>query len=369
MKIGIDVMPLQNELTGVGNYLLRLLEELIPLRPHDTFYLYRTHTNPLLQRLAQSPRVFLRTNSLFGFSEALWSQTTLAWMCYKDQIDLFWGATQSLPLLTAKRQKHLLTIYDFAYLLYPETVSSMRGRYLRIFSKFFYKKADIRTAISRGTADRLQQLFSLETQKIIPPPPPHFLQKDNVQNPASLKKLLNSYGLEEKKYFLMIGTLEPRKNICMTLQAYMRLARQKKINPLVLVGKLGWKDKAIQKEIDQLAYEIPNQVKVLGYIEETCLYDLLRGAQAYLMPSFYEGYGMPIAEARSLKTPVICSNIPEMIEAAEGDAFFLDLHNFEANLHEALTSPLPAPKKCTYPTSLALATLLSQQIDILSRDL
>jgi glycosyltransferase involved in cell wall biosynthesis len=355
MKIGIDVMPLDTQLTGVGNYLLRLLEELIPLRPEDTFYLYRTDCNAVVKKLAQSPRVILRTNRFLGISEALWSQTTLAWMCYQDKLDLFWGATQSLPLMSAKGQKHLLTIYDFAYLLYPHTVSYFRGVYLRLLGKFFYKKADIRTAISEGTAKRLQELFTLKTDRVIRPPLPPGMPQPGAH--------LRCFGLEEKKYYLMVGTLEPRKNICATLKTYREIASQSTIDPLVLVGKAGWKQTPIKQEINRLICERPHQIKILGYIEEPSLRNLIRGAKAYIMPSLYEGYGMPIAEARSLGTPVICSRIPEMIEAAEGDAFFLNLDNFEADLRKALTSPLPSPKKCGYPSSRELAILLSQAID------
>lgn len=359
MKIGIDAMPLDTQLTGVGNYLLRLLEELIPLRPRDTFYLYRTKSNDVVKNLLQFPNVKLRTNRFLGISEALWSQTTLAWMCYQDKLDLFWGATQSIPLLSAKRQKHLLTIHDFAYLLYPQTVSHIRGIYLRFFDKFFYKKADIRITNSEGTAYRLKKLFALDTHKVILPP----LPSATLPNEECWQYL----GLEEKKYYLMVGTLEPRKNICAMIKAYRKIASQNKIDPLVLVGKSGWKDILIKQEIERLLNEMPNQIKILGYLADSSLHNLIKGAKAYIMPSLYEGYGLPIAEARSLGTPVICSRVPEMVEAAEGDAFFLNLDNFEVELRESLTSSLPSPKKCGYPTARESTILLSQTIDVLMK--
>lgn len=335
MKIGIDATPLKENLTGVGNYVYYLLEGLIRKRVEDHFFLYAIRRSSRLAKLAEHKNVTVRVNPFLGFSEALWSQTTLAWLCRKDQINLFWGTTQSVPLWA--NHKSLITVYDFTYRLYPKTVSRVRGTYLRWFGKHLYKKADVMTTISQGTARRLEELYGLKADHVIIPPLKDLTVEDGV---------LETFSLQPKDYYLMVGTLEPRKNIVPTLRAFQGK------HSLVLVGAKGWRDSEIAKELQKQSAPILH----LGYLPDQELNALVKGAKAYVMPSLYEGYGMPIAEARSLGTPVICCNVPEMIEAAEGDALVVQQNELE----KAFTTDVPCPKKPTYPTNEALIDLLSE---------
>ncbi len=337
MKIGVDATPLREKLTGVGNYVYYLLEELVQSRPSDRFYLYAIKDSKTLDAFKRYPNVAIRIIPFLGVSEALWSQTTLAWNCRKDRLDLFWGTTQSVPYFT--RQKNVITIYDFAYRLHPKTVSFVRGTYLRVFGKHLYKKADFRTAISQGTAARLEKLYGLTADQVIIPP---------VKNLSfePVEDVLNRFSLRKKDYYLMVGTLEPRKNIVAALKAFDSK------HPLVLVGGKGWRDTEILQELKGAS----RNIITLDYLPDPALNALVKEAKAYIMPSLYEGYGMPIAEARILGTPVVCCDVPEMVEAAEGDALIIS-HD---QLHLAFSSPLAPPKKPTYPSNRELATLLSE---------
>jgi len=346
VKIGVDATPLRERLTGVGNYVYYLLEALIQKRPSDHFFLYAIKHAHTLESFRRFPNVTIRVVPFLGVSEALWSQTTLAWNCRKDKIDFFWGATQSVPLF--HRQKSVITIYDFTYRLYPKTTSFIRGKYLRLFGKWLYKKADRITTISKGTAERLHKLYGIKTDQVIIPPLRN-LQSEEVD------EVLKRYSLKQKDYFLLVGTLEPRKNIVNTLRAFNSK------HPLVIVGGKGWKDDLISRELKK----IPENFMVLGYLPDATLNALVKGAKAYIMPSLYEGYGMPIAEARVLGTPVVCCDVPEMVEAAEEDALIIP-HD---QLALAFTTPLAPPKKPTYPSNEALATLLSEEFSKLHRQI
>lgn len=340
MKIGIDATPLKEQLTGVGNYVFYLLDALIQKRSQDHFYLYAIRNSSSLETFRRYSNVTIRLLPFLGKSEALWSQTTLAWRCWKDHIDLFWGTTQSVPLLA--KQKSVITIYDFAYKLYPNTVSFVRGNYLRLLGRLLYKKADRLTTISKGTAKRLRQLYKLDAHQVIIPPLKKviFPTKDEVLN------VLNTYSLKQKEYFITVGTLEPRKNLVSLLRAYQEEC------PLVIVGGKGWRDTSILKELKST-----ENIRLLGYLPDQILNALVMGAKAFIMPSLYEGYGMPIAEARILGTSVICCDVPEMIEAAEEDALIVP-HN---ELKKAFITPLTPPGKPTYPSNDVLATLLSEE--------
>lgn len=348
MRIGIDASPLATELTGVGTYLKSLLESLLFLHPQDHFFLYAPHSSPVLDALKKYPAVTIRLNKWGSFSQALWSQTTLACLSFRDQLDWFWGVTQSLPLFTRKGQKNLLTIHDFAYCLYPHTVSWARGIYLRSLSRWIYRKADCLTTNSEGTKARLKTLYGLEADQVIIPP----LKKELGPPGPSHHSLLASYGLVHKGYVLMVGTLEPRKNIEAVLEAYPFDSPY----PLVLVGKKGWRDKSIQQALTQYV----KQLYLLGYLPDADLTALIGGARYFLMPSLYEGYGMPLAEARVCQTEVICSAVPEMIEATEGEAYLLSGAHMKEELKSYLALPYQAGIiRCHYPPPIELAKKLS----------
>jgi glycosyltransferase involved in cell wall biosynthesis len=321
MKIGVDVVPLAEKKTGVGNYLFYLLDPLIRLRPYDQFFLYTFRNCQDLEQLSQYSNVCIRRSKAFSFSEALWSQSTLSWMAYRDGVDIFWGATQSLPLFKRHKQRTLITIYDFAYLLYPKTVSRVRGTYLRLFCKHFCKNADKIVTISQGTCDKLELFYSRKADAVIIPP-----IKPSVRawNEEELSPWLKQQNLDYGNYVITVGTLEPRKNIGRLLTSYLELLNESDhLLPLLIIGAKGWRNHILHTHISNAAFKYPDKIRSLGYVDDDDLYRYISGARYYIMPSLYEGYGMPIAEARCCNTPVVCMNVPEMIEAAEYDAHII----------------------------------------------
>lgn len=338
MRIGVDVSPLKEPLTGVGTYIYYLLEELIALHPHDTFYLYSTRAHPLLTRFLGFPHVKLRLNSFLSLSEALWSQTTLAALCYQDRLQVFWGPTQSLPLFHRASQKNLLTVHDFAFRLYPQTVSWGRRFYLRTCFKKIVGSADKIGAISQGTANRLEELYKRKADEIISPPLKKGLKPKTQEEVAAT---LQKFDLQYKDFVLMVGTLEPRKNFAAITALYKK---QADLLPLVIVGAPGWGK----------SRETVSQVKRLGYTSDSHLLDLLAAARYLFMPSLYEGYGIPLAEARTCGTEVVCTEVPEMIEAAQGDCHLLSFQNLGEGA-------LPLLKKVSYQGKQSSASYLSNQ--------
>jgi alpha-1,3-rhamnosyl/mannosyltransferase len=141
---------------------------------------------------------------------------------------------------------------------------------------------------------------------------------DKSFGPRSIEESLNTlqkYSLIYSKYFLLLGTLEPRKNLIVAINAFLQLPKSyRQENPLVIVGAKGWLDSDIRKTIVPLVES--GEVRVLGYLPQIELPDILAGAKALLFPSIYEGFGLPPLEAMACGTPVIASNsssIPEVV--------------------------------------------------------
>ena len=124
-------------------------------------------------------------------------------------------------------------------------------------------------------------------------------------------------------YFVAISTIEPRKNHSLLIQIWRALMRRGIATPkLVIVGKRGWESEQTFRELD-LAPDLRQHVIEVSSLPSAHLRSLLKNARALLMPSFAEGYGLPIVEALSLETPVICSDIPVFLEVSQGKALLI----------------------------------------------
>jgi glycosyltransferase involved in cell wall biosynthesis len=334
VKIGLDAAPLNRLNGGIGYYIFHLLDALIPLHPRWTFFLYAFSTEGDIAYFKKYPNVVLRALPFGRISHTLWAQTILPYALRTDKIDVFWGTTQSIPLLRSKKIKNVLLLYDFVFHFFPQTVSSLKCIFLRKFTRAMIDKADLILSISQATADKLFALYAKRSDLILYPPLKSTIQ---FQAEEAVKIFLAPLGLEYKQYLLTIGTLEPRKNFLGLIDSYLHLLKKHpQLFPLVIVGAGGWKNAAIVEKLKNVQAEYPDKIKLLGCVSDSALSYLLSGARYYLCFSLYEGYGMPLAEARQCRTPIICFDQPEMREAAENDGIFLPLVDFEEKLEQTL---------------------------------
>jgi glycosyltransferase involved in cell wall biosynthesis len=133
-----------------------------------------------------------------------------------------------------------------------------------------------------------------------------------------------------KRYLLFVGTLEPRKNLTTLLKAYamLRAERQHEEVKLVVVGRKGWLYDEVFETVQTLA--LHQDVLFTDFVDDEDLPDLYRGALLLVLPSLYEGFGLPILEAMASGVPVIASNTSSMPEVAGEAALLIDPRNPQA---------------------------------------
>jgi glycosyltransferase involved in cell wall biosynthesis len=347
VKIGLDAVPLNHLSGGIGYFIFYLLDALIPLHPNWTFFLYTFSNTGDISHFKKYPNVVVRSIPFLSKSHSVWSQTTLAYELYKDNIDIFWGTTQSIPLLQRKHLKTILLLHDFVFHFFPQTVSSLKCFFLKLFTKAMVNRADCIISNSQGTADKLYFLYKERSDLLLHPPLKNTIQ---FQNKECVETFLSPYALKYKQYFLTIGTVEPRKNFIALVDNYLNLlSANPTLFPLAIVGGGGWKNTQILEKLKKAQAQFPDKIKLLGRVSDEALSHLLSGARYYLCFSLYEGYGMPLAEARHCRTPVICFDQPEMREAAENDGTFLPAIGFEEMLAQyLLMDNPPTPSKSHY---------------------
>jgi len=134
-------------------------------------------------------------------------------------------------------------------------------------------------------------------------------------------------------YFLFVGNLEPRKNLARALRAFARIASSLPEHRFVVAGAPGWKYEDVMREAARP--DLAGRVELRGYVPEDELPALYRNATAFVYPSLYEGFGMPVIEAMACGTPVLTSNVAALPELADGAAVLVDPLD-EAALAEAM---------------------------------
>lgn len=233
-KVGLDAVPLNHLNGGISYYIFYLLDELIQLHPEWQFFLYTFANKGDIKHFTKYPNVIIRALPFLKTSHSLWCQTTLPYGLYKDNIDVFWGTTQSVPLICRKKLKNILLCYDFAFRLFPQTLSSIKCHYLKMCTSWMTRKADCVISISKATANKLLNLYARQTDLHLSPP-----LKTSIQHREREKTehFLLDFSLKYKKYFLTVGTLEPRKNFISLVDHYLKLLEKRnELFPLVIVG-------------------------------------------------------------------------------------------------------------------------------------
>jgi alpha-1,3-rhamnosyl/mannosyltransferase len=167
---------------------------------------------------------------------------------------------------------------------------------------------------------------------------------DSAFFPKTIEKVasaLQNYHISPG-YFLAVGTIEPRKNLLGLIEAFKRMPKELRVkHPLVIVGTKGWKCNIQSKSASVLAAS--GQMCNLGYVRQEDLPYIYAGACALVYPSFYEGFGMPVAEAMACGTPVITSNCSAMPEAAGNGALLVnpkDIEGITASMWMIVRNPL-----------------------------
>jgi glycosyltransferase involved in cell wall biosynthesis len=353
VRIGIDASNLAQLNGGMSTYLFYYLKGLVEKKPEWIFFLYSPSGQGEISQFAKYPNVQLRIIPFFSSGLSIWLQTLVAFYCWRDRIDLFWGPLQAIPLFKRKRMKTVLSLHDFTFKLFPETMTWKKSTFLKVFSKKMFSSSDAILPVSQGSGEKLKHFYDLPYHKVLPPPMKPFLKPFSKEDCA---QLLAQHGLEYGKYVISVGTWEPRKNYVKLIYMYQHILNEQgrdQVLPLVIIGGGGWKNEDIAECLNTAQQSHPDHIKLLGFVSDDQLPLFLSGAKYYLTVSHYEGYGMPISEARICGTPVVCPDQVEMREAAENDALFFTELTLEPTLRHIFIGKNAGlqPKQGTYPSN------------------
>jgi glycosyltransferase involved in cell wall biosynthesis len=302
VRIAIDASRTTvRRVTGTEQYAIQLIRAIIRLNNQHHITLYFRDT-PLPDLFPPSDHV---TYKVIRFSR-VWTHLRFAAALWQDKPDVTFVPAHTLPF--AFPGCAVVTVHDLGFKYFPEAHPLRQRLYLDWTTRYSARRASIILADSQATADDLTKFYGTPSEKIQVVYP-------GVEKPTSgnLETMRQKYHLPER-YFLFIGTLQPRKNIARIVQAYRLWKAAHPDNPteLVLAGGKGWL-------FDPTWVESIEGVHLTGYIDDADKGALYAGALALLFPSLYEGFGFPVIEAMHCGTPVIASNtssLPELVGEA-----------------------------------------------------
>ena len=207
------------------------------------------------------------------------------------------------------QMKRVTVIHDLTPILFPHQHRFASQVLQRLFLPRILKKADLIITNSRYTAQDVATHFPFAAEKI----EPVLLGRDESLAPREDREVLSRYGIN-RPYLLFVGTLEPRKNIATLVEAF-EIFRQNSPEPyqLVIVGKRGWKYSQLLDRIACSAFA--EDIILTGYVPRADLAPLYTMTSAFVFPSLYEGFGLPVLEAMSCGAPVLSSatsSLPEI---------------------------------------------------------
>ncbi len=235
----------------------------------------------------------------------------------------------------------VIVVHDLSMFDCPEYSSPANLAFMTKHLPNSVKKADMIVAVSHYSKKTLCDHFAIDPKKVVvahlAAEPTLYYQRTEDEISAVKAK----YGIFGK-YMFFVSTLEPRKNVEGIIAAYRMLpAKIRHEVSLVLVGGRGWRDDDIRNAITE-ARLAGDKVVLPGYIATEDLPALYSGAESFLFPSHYEGFGLPILEAMRCGTPVITANNSSLPEAAGDAALYVDADNHEQisqKMQELLANP------------------------------
>ncbi|HEX5483537.1 MAG TPA: glycosyltransferase family 1 protein [Terriglobia bacterium] len=330
MKIGIDARPLIKKWGGIPRVLREILEALNRIDQVNDYFLY---ANRDFELSFDNPRWHKRVDLLFShLPGTLWLQIGARRVILRDRPDLFWGTSQVLPLNLPSTIAKLLTIHDLVWKRHPKTTTAYDQFIQRLFTKRSIAAADRILPPSGSTKKDILDLFGVPPEKIhviYHGVSPKFRPYDSKYASESISSKYNLLP----KYVFTVGTLEPRKNLGSLIDAFIMLKKRGNFtHQLVIAGPQGWGNLKLQEKAkkEQIA---PDDIRFLGFVPDEDLPLLYSGAAAFVFPTLYEGFGLPLLEAMACGTPVACSNRSSLPEIGADAAIYFNPESADEIAH------------------------------------
>ncbi len=258
-----------------------------------------------------------------------WTRITLPWALYRDKSkpDLFFSPTHYIPRFSPV--KRVVTIFDLSFIHFPQMFEKRDLWQLTNWTKFSVQNADHIITISDFSKKDIIEQYGVDKNRITVAYPGYDDEKFKIQNSKfKIEEVKKKYKTGDN-YIIYIGTIQPRKNLVRLIEAVSRIEGIK----LVIVGKTkgegreGWMYEETLNASKN--FGIGDRVLFVGYVPTNELPYLVSGAEAFILPSLWEGFGIPVLEAMACGIPVLVSNVSSLPEIVGNAGLTFDPYSMD----------------------------------------
>ncbi|MDP5029820.1 glycosyltransferase family 1 protein [Paraglaciecola sp.] len=312
MKIGIEIGWSQKA-GGARRVAFNTLAEMCKLRSNYQFHTFTNENIDVCDSSNLKPTVL---RAPFAVPQTIWDQflfphVAVPYEVSKLKLDVVHFTNNIVPIVC--KTPYVVTIHDMTPFVIPDSFKKFHGSYQRWYFKLAAKNARKIITVSQNSKNDICRLLDVNDDKVVVVPlapleSPSVGNQDDSDNPEFL----------DSPYLLYVGAIHPRKNVIRLIKAFGLLKKNKNIpHKLMIAGALRWGNDEISSEIDKL--QLNDDVQFLGRVSDELLNKLYKNCSAFVYPSIYEGFGLPVIEAMSQGAPVITS-IGSSLEEVAGDA-------------------------------------------------
>jgi len=299
---------------GISEYAFELLTQFQQMQiPNVSFRIYLKDI-PLSDMPSESAYWHYE---VFG-PRKMWTQFALPVRLFleKKRPDVFFSPSHYAPRFSPV--KTAIAIMDVSYLRFPELFAKKDLYQLESWTAYSVKNASKIFTISQSSKNDIIKFYRVKEQHVVVTYPGI---KKNIQKVVSMDILQKAYQIPAK-YILFVGTIQPRKNITRLIEAFSKLSQKYKDVDLVIAGKKGWLYESIIESPKK--FGVSERVHILNFVSDEDLASLYSHALCMVLPSLYEGFGLPVLEAMKYGCPVITSNVSSLPEAGGDACLYVD---------------------------------------------
>jgi len=318
MIIGIEATHANKKYrTGVEEYCFQIIQNLKKIIPHN--YKVVLYSNSILiDELSVLPENWECKILPWPFRKG-WSQFRLSFEFLKFKPDVFFAPGQLVPIITPPNT--ITMIHDSAFKAYPQVYNFWGRQYLKLMNLLIIKKSKLILTSTEFNRQELIKFYGKNISKKIIVIPLAFNNEKFTTSNLPSAEILEKYKIS-KPYIISIGRLETKKNAKRIIESFNILKKEYPDLSLVLIGKPGvgyaeileaWRNSLYQKDII-----------LSGWVKEPDIVVLLSGAEVFVFPSLYEGFGIPILEALAVGVPIVASRGTSLEEVGGESGIYAD---------------------------------------------
>lgn len=319
MKIAIDLTSLNDNFSGLERYALNISKNLIKQDLENEYILiFKNEVFKDFISIIDDNKVKYKV--IKGKNKLFFNQIKLPLELYKITADKYLFLAFPSPLVF--RKKGIINaIHDLTAFLFPETMKRNSMIYFKCSIINAMKISETIITVSNASKSDILKKFTPKKIVVINNGISDVFQNFNFNDEIN-SNIKKKYYLNED-YILCLGTLEPRKNLILLLEAFSELKRDGTISEkLIIVGRNGWKFDNILNELK--IEDIQEDIVFTGFVEDEYLPYIYYNSKVFVFPSIYEGFGIPPIEAMYMGTKVICSNIDVLKEVCGEEIIYFE---------------------------------------------